>query len=51
MYPEGKEIDRLTKLFDGEASAEDIDEIIAENLANLIYSGQFGTHFEETVLS
>ena len=45
------EIDRLTKLFDGEVSEEDIDDLVAENLANLIYSGQFGTHFEETMLS
>lgn len=44
------EIERLHKLFDGEISDEDIDEIISDNLSNLIKSGEFGSRLREVVL-
>lgn len=44
------EMDRLNNLFGGQVSEDDIDDMVAENLARLIKSGEFVTHFKEIML-
>lgn len=44
------ETQRLTNLFGGLCEPEAIDDLVAMRLAELIESGQLGTHIKQTVL-